>query len=113
MQAPPDFGGPLVEQLESVGSIDALIARYDGRITHHAPWHLGHETDVMMHGHVDVDDVEKWLATEGYDWLTFVDNGRLTRSKHARRRRANPRLSLDGARTVEGTRHRRRLIVEG
>ena len=77
--APPDFGGPLVEQLESVGLIDALIARYDGRITHHAPWHLGHETDVMMQGHVDVDDVEKWLVSQGYDWLTFVDNGRLAR----------------------------------
>ena len=77
-QAPPDFGGPLVEQLESVGLVDALMARYEGRITHHAPWHLGHETDVMLHGQVDVDDVEKWLTSEGYDWLTFVDNGRLS-----------------------------------
>ena len=76
-QAPPEFAGPLVAQLESIGLVDALLTRYDGRLAHHAPWHLGHETDVMMHGQVDVDDVEKWLTSEGYAWLTFVDNGRL------------------------------------
>ena len=64
-QAPPEFAGPLVAQLESIGLVDALLTRYDGRLAHHAPWHLGHETDVMMHGQVDVDDVEKWLTSEG------------------------------------------------
>jgi hydroxymethylpyrimidine pyrophosphatase-like HAD family hydrolase len=76
-EAPAEFAGPLVTQLESVGLVDALLERYDGRITHHAPWHLGHETDVMLHGQVDVDKVDAWLADEGYPWLTLVDNGRL------------------------------------
>jgi hypothetical protein len=75
--APPDFAGPLVAQLESIGLVDALMSEYEGRIEHHAPWHLGHETDVMMHGNVDVEAVDKWLAGQGYDWLTLADNGRL------------------------------------
>lgn len=75
--APEEFAGPLVAQLESVGLVDALLARFDGMLAHHAPWHLGHETDVMLHGQVDVDEVEKWLVAQGYPWLTFVDNGRL------------------------------------
>ncbi len=73
--APEDFAGPLVAQLESVGLIDALLSRYEGRLMNHAPWHLDHETDVMMLGQVDVDEVDKWLVAQGYPWLTCVDNG--------------------------------------
>jgi len=60
-----------------VGLVDALLAAFDGRVEHHAPWHLGHETDVMMHGNVDAGAVDKWLADRGFGWLTFIDNGRL------------------------------------
>ena len=77
-EAPPEFGGPLVAQLESVGLVDDLLATFDGRLEHHAPWHLGHETDVMLHGIVDVDAVNTWLADRGFPWLVLVDNGRLT-----------------------------------
>jgi hydroxymethylpyrimidine pyrophosphatase-like HAD family hydrolase len=76
--APAEFSGPLVAQLESIGLVDDLLASFEGRLEHHAPWHLGHETDVMMHGMVDVDSVNKWLADRGFDWLVMVDNGRLT-----------------------------------
>ncbi len=76
-QTPEEFSGPLVAQLESLGLVDALLAQYDGRLEHHAPWHLGHETDVMMHGRVDVDMVNKWLVEKGYGWLVLADNGRL------------------------------------
>ncbi len=76
-QTPPEFSGPLVAQLESLGLVDALLVEYEGRLEHHAPWHLGHETDVMMHGRVDVDVVNKWLVERGYGWLVLVDNGRL------------------------------------
>jgi phosphoglycolate phosphatase len=75
--APPEFAGPLVAQLESIGLVDELLAEYEGRLEHHAPWHLGHETDVMLHGNVDVDLVDKWLAGRGFAWLTLADNGRL------------------------------------
>jgi hypothetical protein len=82
-EAPPEFAGPLVAQLESVGLVDDLLAEYQGRIEHHAPWHLGHETDVMLHGNVDVDVVDKWLAERGYEWLTLADNGRLRDTRMA------------------------------
>ncbi|HUW17639.1 MAG TPA: HAD hydrolase family protein [Actinomycetes bacterium] len=75
--APPEFAGPLVPQLEALGLVDALLARSDGRLEHHAPWHAGHETDVMLRGQADVPDVNAWLASTGYPWLVLVDNGRL------------------------------------
>jgi phosphoglycolate phosphatase-like HAD superfamily hydrolase len=77
-ETPREFSGPLVAQLESIGLVDALLGRFDGRLEHHAPWHLGHETDVMMHGLVDVQKVNAWLTDRGFGWLVFVDNGRLT-----------------------------------
>ena len=76
-QTPPEFAGPLVAQLESIGLVDALLGAFDGRLEHHAPWHLGHETDVMLHGLVDVEKVNMWLTDRGFAWLVFVDNGRL------------------------------------
>jgi hydroxymethylpyrimidine pyrophosphatase-like HAD family hydrolase len=76
-EAPAEFAGPLVRQLEALGLVDALLARAAGRLEHHAPWHAGHETDVMLRGQVDVDDVNTWLAATGYPWLVLVDNGRL------------------------------------
>ena len=77
-KAPPEFGGPLVAQLESLGLVDELLAAFDGRLEHHAPWHQGHETDVMLHGLVDVEKVNIWLDDRGFGWLVLVDNGRLT-----------------------------------
>ena len=77
-QTPDEFSGPLVAQLESIGLVDALLGAFDGRLEHHAPWHLGHETDVMLHGVVDVEKVNVWLEDRGFSWLVFVDNGRLT-----------------------------------
>jgi hydroxymethylpyrimidine pyrophosphatase-like HAD family hydrolase len=77
-ETPKEFSGPLVAQLESVGLVDALLGTFEGRLEHHAPWHLGHETDVMLHGLVDVEKVNAWLTDRGFGWLLFVDNGRLT-----------------------------------
>jgi phosphoglycolate phosphatase-like HAD superfamily hydrolase len=76
-EAPPEFAGPLVPQLEALGLVDDLLARSAGRLEHHAPWHAGHETDVMLRGSVDVPAVNAWLAASGYSWLVLVDNGRL------------------------------------
>jgi hydroxymethylpyrimidine pyrophosphatase-like HAD family hydrolase len=77
-ETPREFSGPLVAQLESIGLVDALLAAFDGRLEHHAPWHQGHETDVMLHGMVEVEKVNAWLDERGYAWLVLVDNGRLT-----------------------------------
>lgn len=74
-QTPPEFVGKLVGQLESIGLIDALFRQFEGRLTYHSPWHLGHETDVMLHGQVDVEGVNRWLADRDFSWLTLDDNG--------------------------------------
>ncbi len=74
-QTPSEFAGQLVAQLESIGLVDALFRQFEGRLTYHAPWHLGHETDVMLHGQVDVDEVDQWLADRNFGWLTLDDNG--------------------------------------
>lgn len=75
--APPEFAGPLVAALHRAGLVDAFLGRYAGRLEYHAPWHAGHETDVMVHGQVDADEVGAWLAGQGFPWLVLVDNGRL------------------------------------
>lgn len=74
-QTPNEFAGHLVAQLESIGLVDALFRQFEGRLTYHAPWHLGHETDVMLHGQVDVEEVDQWLADRNFSWLTLDDNG--------------------------------------
>lgn len=76
-EAPAEWAGPLVAALRREGLVDAFLARYDGRLEFHAPWHEGHETDVMVHGRVDVQEVGDWLASQGFPWLVLVDNGRL------------------------------------
>jgi hydroxymethylpyrimidine pyrophosphatase-like HAD family hydrolase len=76
-ETPAEFSGPLVAQLESIGLVDALLGAFDGRLEHHAPWHLGHETDVMLHGLVDVEKANRWLADREFGWLVLADNGRL------------------------------------
>lgn len=97
-QAPPEVSGPLVPALRDAGLVDAFMARYAGRLEYHAPWHAGHETDVMVHGAVDVDEVDGWLAAEGFGWLTLVDNGRL------------PHVEMPG---VDGPLHVYHLMARG
>lgn len=57
------------------GAVDGLLARHAGRLEPHAPWHVGHEADVMLRGHVDVQEVEAELAADGLGWLRLLDNG--------------------------------------
>lgn len=66
--------------MEEAGLPDALFARWPGRLQWHAPWHAGHEADVMLRGLVDVAEVEAWLAAHGWDWLRMRDNGLLPRT---------------------------------
>ena len=97
-QTPREFAGQLVAQLESIGLVDALFRQFEGRLTYHAPWHLGHETDVMLHGQVDVEEVDRWLAERNFGWLTLDDNGVL------------PSVTMPG---VTGSIHVYHLIARG
>src|SRR3954470_2705976 len=73
--------GSMPDTLDSVPEklVEALLARFAGRLEFHSPWHLGHEIDVMLRGQVDVLEVEDWLSQQGYAWLRLRDNGVLPR----------------------------------
>ncbi len=60
---------------EESGLIAELFDFCAGRLDYHAPWHLGHEADVMLRGQVDVAEVDRWLARRGFGWLRLRDNG--------------------------------------
>jgi hypothetical protein len=73
---PPEYAGRApVEVMTSAGLVDAMFARWPGRLQWHAPWHAGHEADAMLRGQVDPAEVEAWLAAAGWDWLRVRDNG--------------------------------------
>lgn len=65
--------------------VDALLGRFAGRLEFHSPWHLGHEVDVMLRGQVDVEDVQRWLTDQGFDWLRLRDNGVLPETSESLR----------------------------
>lgn len=68
--------------------VEEMLARYAGRLEFHAPWHVGHELDIMLRGQVDALEVDSWLAERGSGWLRMHDNGILPP-------RATPNLSVD------------------
>jgi hypothetical protein len=73
---PPEYGDrPAIEVMTAGGLIEALFARFPGRLQWHSPWHAGHEADAMLRGQVDIAEVEAWLAAEGWGWLRVRDNG--------------------------------------
>lgn len=70
--AGPPAGGGADDTL-----VAGLLEKYAGRLELHAPWHLGHEVDVMLRGEADVAEVEHWLVEQGAGWLRLRDNGLL------------------------------------
>jgi hypothetical protein len=73
---PAEYAGrPPLQVMQAGGLPDALFARWPGLLQWHAPWHAGHEADAMLRGRVDVAEVERWLAAEGWGWLRLRDNG--------------------------------------
>jgi hypothetical protein len=76
---PAEHAGRLPLEVMAAGGLpEALFARWPGRLEWHAPWHTGHEADVMVRGLVDVAEVDRWLADEGWGWLRLRDNGVLS-----------------------------------
>ncbi len=72
---PPEYGEAPAAAIAKLGVVDALFARYPGRLEYHAPWHEDHEGDVMLRGVVDVAEAQAWLAARGWGWLRLHDNG--------------------------------------
>jgi phosphoglycolate phosphatase-like HAD superfamily hydrolase len=73
---PAAYGDRLpIDVMASLGLPAGLFDRWPGQLQWHAPWHAGHEADAMLRGHVDVPEVEAWLAEQGWDWLRLRDNG--------------------------------------
>lgn len=76
---PGDLPGTPVDAMEAAALPERVFGRWAGRLEWHAPWHVGHEADLMLRGNVDVGEVESWLADVGFGWLRLHDNGVLPR----------------------------------
>ncbi len=63
-------GAPATDDL-----VAALLAEFAGRLEYHAPWHVGHEVDVMLRGSVPDQEVRQWLQHKGFGHLELRDNG--------------------------------------
>ena len=74
-EMPADLDGTPYDVACAARLPERLFDRYAGRLEWHAPWHVGHVADLMLRGNVAVDDVEAWLAGEGFGWLSMHDNG--------------------------------------
>jgi len=74
-EMPPGRGGRPREVVMATGVVDELLAANAGRVEYHAPWHEGHESDVMLRGWLDTTATDEWLSRRGLDWLQVTDNG--------------------------------------
>lgn len=60
--------------IEATGAVDALIARFPGRIERNFPRGLNRDVTHAMRGYLDVDEVNAFFRENGYA-LAFEDNG--------------------------------------
>jgi phosphoglycolate phosphatase-like HAD superfamily hydrolase len=74
-EMPGDLPGPPRVAVLASGAVDDLLDRNAGRVEYHAPWHEGHESDVMLRGWLDTAATDAWLAERGLGWLQLTDNG--------------------------------------
>jgi phosphoglycolate phosphatase len=63
------------EQIAATGAPELLLARYDGRLEYHAPFHLGREVSHVFRGLVAAHEANELLAGEGHSNMRLVDNG--------------------------------------
>jgi hydroxymethylpyrimidine pyrophosphatase-like HAD family hydrolase len=71
----PGDGETVHSLVEQTGAPALLLDRYDGRLEHHAPWHLGRDVSHLFRGLVDAAEANDVLAAEGLGQLRLVDNG--------------------------------------
>jgi len=61
------------------GAPGLLLDKYKGKLEYHLPWSENRECTHIFRGWIDVDAVNGFLASEGYDHLKIVDNGQVKR----------------------------------
>ncbi|HVE97841.1 MAG TPA: HAD hydrolase family protein [Mycobacteriales bacterium] len=78
-EMPDQLPGTPVEAMDGADLAERLFAAFPGRLEWHAPWHVGHEADLMLRGNVATVEVHDWLDAAGFGWLRIHDNGVLPR----------------------------------
>jgi hydroxymethylpyrimidine pyrophosphatase-like HAD family hydrolase len=71
----PRDGMNIFQLIEESGAVDLLFEHYEGRLEHHAPWHLKRDISHLMRGDVDAAEADRLLAEHGHGNLRLVDNG--------------------------------------
>jgi hydroxymethylpyrimidine pyrophosphatase-like HAD family hydrolase len=71
----PGDGETVHGLVAETGAPALLLDRYEGRLEHHAPWHLGRDVSHLFRGLVDAGEANDVLAAEGLGQLRLVDNG--------------------------------------
>jgi HAD superfamily hydrolase (TIGR01484 family) len=78
----PREGQTVHEQIAATGAPELLLARYDGRLEYHVPFHLGREVSHVFRGFVDAREANELLGAEGHSTLRLVDNGEIAPGTH-------------------------------
>ena len=78
----PRDGESVHDQIAATGAPALLLARYEGRLEYHAPFHLGREVSHVFRGSVDAGEANELLAAEGHSALRLVDNGEIGPGTH-------------------------------
>ena len=78
----PHNGESVHDQIAATGAPELLLARYEGRLEYHAPFHLGREVSHVFRGAVDAREANELLAAEGHSELRLVDNGEIEPGTH-------------------------------
>ncbi len=71
--------GAMPDHLDAIPDelVQGMFGAFARKLEFHAPWHIGHELDVMLRGQVDLAAVNAWFAAQGAGWLRLHDNGLL------------------------------------
>ena len=74
----PRDGKTIHDQIGDSGAPALLLGRYEGRLEHHAPFHLQRQVSHLFRGLVDAEEANALLAAEGHEALRLVDNGAIS-----------------------------------
>jgi hydroxymethylpyrimidine pyrophosphatase-like HAD family hydrolase len=72
---PSESAGSISDQIAASGAPALLLDQFRGRLEYHTPWSAGREVSHLFRGVVDLAEVDRLLAANGFQWLRLVDNG--------------------------------------